>query len=67
MLQQVKQIEDFFRNEVHEERLSRGLSAPNYDMKESSTDVQSSKEAELLKREIVSLQKELAGLLEKSD
>ena len=62
MLQQVKQIEEFFRNEVNEERMSRGLSAPKYDMNDSSSDVHSSKEAEMLKREVASLQKELAGL-----
>ena len=56
MLQQVKQIEEFFRNEVHEERMSRS-SAPSYDM-DSSTDVQ---ETEMLKKQILSLQNELSG------
>lgn len=62
MLEQVKQIEDFFRNEVNEERVSRGLTTPKYDTKELSTDVHSSKEAEMLKKENASLRKELAGL-----
>lgn len=61
MLQQVKHIEEFFRNEVNEERLNRGLSAPSYDMAESPVDVHSSKEVEMLRLEISSLQKELAG------
>jgi len=53
MLQQVKQIEDFFRNEVNEEQPT----------KESPPDVHSSKEVENLLKEISLLQQELKGLL----
>lgn len=63
MLQQVKQIEEFFRNEVNEDRSSRGsrLPPPPYDMKESANDSHSSKECEMLKKEISSLRNELTG------
>jgi len=61
MLQQVKQIEDFFRNEVNEEQ-PRPL-VPSYDTKESPPDVHSSKEVENLLKEISLLQQELKGLL----
>lgn len=60
MLQQVKQIEEFFRNE----EMASGLSALSYDINgDTATDSHSSKEAELLKKEIKSLQEELRGLL----
>lgn len=63
MLQQVKQIEEFFRNEVNEDRSTRGnrLPAPLYDMKESPNESHSSKEVEMLKKEISSLRRDLEG------
>lgn len=66
MLQQVKQIEEFFRNEVTEDKLSRSsrLSTHSYDFKDYSTDSHSnSKEVEMLKRELADIHKELTGKL----
>lgn len=63
MLEQVKQIEEFFRHEVNEEKLSRVNRLPTQtcDMKESTSDSHSSKEVETLRRKISTLEKDLAG------
>lgn len=63
MLEQVKQIEEFFRHEVSEEKSSRVSHLPpqTYDMKELTGDSHSSKEVETLRRKIATLEKELAG------
>lgn len=60
MLQQIKQIEEFFRNDTCEGEQMR-YPAQQYEMKEAVNDSHSSKEVEMLKKEIASLRKELAG------
>mgnify|MGYP001795054839 FL=1 len=61
MLQQIKQIEEFFRNDTCEGEQMR-YPAQQYEMKEAVNDSHSSKEVEMLKKEIASLRKELAGI-----
>jgi len=63
MLQQVKQLETFFRNEVNEDRISRGTKMPNKSMDSGETmlDDLSTKEVEMLRKEIDNLRKELKG------